>query len=185
MSVNFHSRYAVYAVVATIGLIGTAVSAQQPAPASAGTAQAALVRDVGNLSDKFVGLARVMSGKYDWRPMPGVRSVSEVFNLIVTENNMLAGLLSGAPQGRGGGMGGSTPITDPAALQEALRASYAKVSQALSGLSQSDLGAPVTLFGQNTTKQGAVWMLLMDQHEHLGQSIAYARSNTIVPPWSK
>ena len=28
-------------------------------------------------------------------------------------------------------------------------------------------------------------MLLGDQHEHLGQSIAYARSNSIVPPWSK
>ena len=73
MSVNFHSRYAVYAVVATIGLIGAAVSAQQAAPGSAGTAQAALIKDVSNLSDKFVDLARVMSGKYDWRPMPGVR----------------------------------------------------------------------------------------------------------------
>jgi hypothetical protein len=28
-------------------------------------------------------------------------------------------------------------------------------------------------------------MILFDQHEHLGQSIAYARSNSIVPPWSK
>ena len=28
-------------------------------------------------------------------------------------------------------------------------------------------------------------MLLFDQHEHLGQSIAYARSNGVVPPWSQ
>ena len=35
------------------------------------------------------------------------------------------------------------------------------------------------------TKQGAAVMLLFDQHEHLGQSIAYARSNSVVPPWSK
>jgi hypothetical protein len=41
------------------------------------------------------------------------------------------------------------------------------------------------LFGRDTTKQGAALMLLMDQHEHLGQSIAYARSNSVVPPWSK
>ena len=82
-------------------------------------------------------------------------------------------------------MRGGTPISDPAAMQEALRMSYAKVSDALSALSPSDLTAPVTLFGQNTTKQGALWTLLVDQHEHLGQSIAYARSNMVVPPWSK
>lgn len=31
----------------------------------------------------------------------------------------------------------------------------------------------------------AALMLLFDQHEHLGQSIAYARMNSVVPPWSK
>jgi len=178
-------RGVVYAAVALAALAGTSAFAQQAPAAPANGAQAALVKDVGNLSDKFSGLAKVMAGKYDWRPMQGVRSVGDVFNLIINENNMLAGLLTGAPQGRGGGMGGATPITDPAAMQEALSASYAKVSQALSGLSAAELSAPVTLFGQNTTKQGAVWMLLADQHEHLGQSIAYARSNNVVPPWSK
>lgn len=156
-------------------LISTPAFAQQP------SAQAAFVRDVTNLSDKFTGLARVMAGKYDWRPGQGVRSVGEVLNLIVAENNMLAGLLSGS----GGGMGGGVAITDPAALQEALRTSYERVRQALSALSATDLNASVTLFGQNTTKQGAVLMILFDQHEHLGQSIAYARTNGVVPPWSK
>ena len=47
------------------------------------------------------------------------------------------------------------------------------------------LNTSVTLFGQNMTKQGAILMLLFDQHEHLGQSIAYARTNSVVPPWSK
>jgi uncharacterized damage-inducible protein DinB len=174
-------HFVVYALVLA-GMAGTSASARQAVPPNA---QAALVKDLGTLSDKFSGLARVMAGKYDWRPMQGVRSVGDVFNLIVNENNMLAGLLTGVPQGRGGGAAGSTPITDAAAMQEALRASYTKVSQALSALSATDLAAPVTLFGQNTTKQGAVWTLLVDQHEHLGQSIAYARSNMVVPPWSK
>jgi uncharacterized damage-inducible protein DinB len=43
----------------------------------------------------------------------------------------------------------------------------------------------VKLFGMDMTKQGAVMFLLSDQHEHLGQSIAYARSNGVTPPWSK
>jgi hypothetical protein len=80
---------------------------------------------------------------------------------------------------------GGDGVTDPAALQEALKTSYDKVRQALSALSASDLSATVKLFGRETTKQGAVLMILLDQHEHLGQSIAYARSNGIVPPWSK
>src|SRR3984957_14000452 len=53
--------------------------------------QAAFGKDAGTLSDKFTGLARVMSGKYDWKPGQGVRSVGDVFNLIVLENGMLAG----------------------------------------------------------------------------------------------
>ena len=143
--------------------------------------QAAMVADIGNLSDKFVGLARVMAGKYDWRPGAGVRSVADVFNLIVMENKMLAGVLTGAaaPGAR------PAPITDPAEMQEALRSSYADVRKALAGLSADDLNASVKMFGRDTTKQGAAFMLIMDQHEHLGQSIAYARTNSVVPPWSK
>src|SRR5262249_171065 len=59
--------------------------------------QAAFAKDAGTLSEKFTGLARVMSGKYDWKPGQGVRSVGEVFNLIVKENGLLAGVLSGTP----------------------------------------------------------------------------------------
>jgi len=43
------------------------------------------------------------------------------------------------------------------------------------------LQAPVKLFGRDMTKQGALTLILNDQHEHLGHSIAYARSNSVVP----
>jgi hypothetical protein len=43
----------------------------------------------------------------------------------------------------------------------------------------------VKLFGRDMTKQGALMLILNDQHEHLGHSIAYARSNSVVPSWSK
>ena len=77
------------------------------------------------------------------------------------------------------------PITDPEKLQEALKASYVNLQEAIAGLSDNDLQAPVKLFGKDMTKQGALMPLLGDQHEHLGQSIAYARSNGVVPPWSQ
>jgi hypothetical protein len=171
--------------IAAVLLAVPAAAEQTAAAAQPANVQTTLANDVSNLSDKFTGLARVMAGKYDWRPMQGVRSVAEVFSLIVSENRMLAGLLTGAPgQGRGG-MEGGNQITDPAAMQEALKSSYAALQQALAKLPDSELNASVRMFGRDTTKQGAALMLLFDQHEHLGQSIAYARSNSVVPPWSK
>src|SRR5246127_584327 len=143
--------------------------------------QAAFGKDAGTLSDKFTGLARVMSGKYDWKPAQGVRSVADVFNLIVKENGLLAGVLSGTPN-----TGASpAPITDPAKMQEALKASYLNLQKAITTLSDQDLQAPVKLFGRDMTKLGALMLILEDQHEHLGQSIAYARSNGVVPPRSQ
>jgi uncharacterized damage-inducible protein DinB len=143
--------------------------------------QAAWGKDAGTLSDKFTGLARVMAGKYDWKPGQGVRSVSDVFNLIVKENGLLADALSDKPNT------GSkpAPITDPEKLQEALKDSYANLQKAITGLSGNDLQTHVKLFGEDMTKQDAVMLILEDQHEHLGQSIAYARTNGVVPPWSK
>ena len=153
------------------------------APLRAQTTQMALSKEAGTLSDKFTGLARVMAGKYDWKPGEGVRSVGDVFNLIVTENGVLVATLTGAGAGRGGGRGAQ--ITEPEKLQEALKTSYANVQKAIEGLSDADLKTPVKLFGRDMTKEDAVRFLFADQHEHLGQSIAYARTNGVVPPWSK
>src|SRR5215472_1110894 len=104
--------------------------------------QAAFGKDAGTLSDKFTGLAHVMSGKYDWKPGPGVRSVVDVFNLIVTENGLLAGVLSGTPNAGAA----PAPITDPEKLQQALKASYVNLQKAITGVSDKDLQTTVKLF---------------------------------------
>ena len=167
--------------VCTLAVALVVPLAQAQAQGQPAGMQAAFGKDAGTLSDKFTGLARVMSGKYDWKPGHGVRSVGDVFNLIVRENGMLIGVLSGTPN-----TGAQpAPITDPEKLQEALKASYVNLQKAITGLSDNDLQAPVKLFGRDMTKQGALMLILNDQHEHLRQSIAYARSNGVVPPWSK
>jgi len=169
-------------ILTQYGVCALAAALMAPmAQAQAAGMQAAFGKDAGTLSGKFTGLARVMSGKYDWKPGQGVRSVGDVFNLIVKENGMLVGVLSGTPN-----TGAQpAPITDPEKLQEALKASYVNLQKAITGLSDNDLQAPVKLFGRDMTKQGALMLILEDQHEHLGQSIAYARTNGVVPPWSK
>src|SRR5271154_4596297 len=158
-----------------------ALAAALMAQAQPAGMQAAFGKDAGTLSDKFTGLARVMSGKYDWKPGQGVRSVGDVFNLIVKENGLLADALTGKTN-----TGAKpAPITDPGKMQDALKASYANLQKAITGLSDNDLQTHVKLFGEDMTKQDAVMLILADQHEHLGQSIAYARTNGVVPPWSK
>ena len=169
------TRYAVCALV--VALMAPLAQAQ----AQPSGMQAAWAKDAGTLSDKFAGLARVMSGKYDWKPAQGVRSVADVFNLIVKENGILADVLSGTPNTGAK----SAPITDPEKMQEALKASYLNLQKAITALSDSDLQTTVKLFGRDWTKADAIMHVLEDQHEHLGQSIAYARSNGVVPPWSK
>jgi uncharacterized damage-inducible protein DinB len=167
-----------YAVCALVVVLMAPLAQAQAQPSGM---QAAWAKDAGTLSDKFAGLARVMSGKYDWKPAQGVRSVADVFNLIVKENGLLAGVLSGTPNTAAP----PAPINDPEKMQEALKASYLNLQKAIMGLSDNDLQTTVKLFGKDWTKQDALMHVLEDQHEHLGQSIAYARSNGVVPPWSK
>ena len=76
------------------------------------------------------------------------------------------------------------PITDPEKMQEALK-DLSQLTKSDYGTCHSDLQTQVKLFGEKMTKQDAVMLILEDQHEHLGQSIAYARTNGVVPPWSK
>ena len=74
------------------------------------------------------------------------------------------------------------PLTRAQSQPAGLQAAFAKDAGTLS---DNDLQTPVKLFGRDWTKQDALMHILEDQHEHLGQSIAYARSNGVVPPWSK
>src|SRR5580765_2055996 len=110
-------------ILTQYGALALAVALMVPlaqAQAQSAGIQTAFGRDAGTLSDKFSKLAHAMSGKYDWKPGQGVRSVSDVFNLIVEENGLLAGVLSGTPNTGAP----PAPITDPEKMQVALKTSY-------------------------------------------------------------
>ena len=169
-------------ILTQFGACALAIALMAPlAQAQPAKFQSAFGEDAGTLSKKFTGLARVMAGKYEWKPGQGVRSVGDVFNLIVEENGLLANALAGKSD-----TGAEpAPITGSEKMQDALKASYANLQKAITGLSNNDLATHVKLFGEEMSKQDAVMLILEDQHEHLGQSIAYARTNGVVPPWSK
>ena len=51
-------------------------------------------------------------------------------------------------------------------------------------MSDDDLAAPVELYGRQVASWAVLLQLVTHMNEHLGQSIAYARMNGVVPPWS-
>ena len=49
----------------------------------------------------------------------------------------------------------------------------------------TDRAKKVRFLGKETTSEAVLLRLLVHAHEHMGQSIAYARMMGVVPPWSK
>jgi hypothetical protein len=46
-------------------------------------------------------------------------------------------------------------------------------------------GKELDLFGNKMTARGLYFIAIGHLHEHLGQAIAYGRSNGVAPPWSR
>ena len=66
-----------------------------------------------------------------------------------------------------------------------LEKSFAFLTASMSGMPDEKLDAALDVFGQKTTNRGLWISTTTHLHEHLGQLIAYARSNDVTPPWSK
>jgi uncharacterized damage-inducible protein DinB len=160
----------------------TQVTAMRAAPTGFRADYIAEVDDVGK---KLIDLAQAMPAeKYGWRPAPGVRSVGEVFVHVVQGNSMLPSLL-GASKMEGVSRESEKTVTDKAAIVELLKKSVENAKAAGNRVSDADLEKKVNFFGSEITERRLLMHLLHHMHEHLGQSIAYARVNGVTPPWSK
>jgi hypothetical protein len=59
------------------------------------------------------------------------------------------------------------------------------VKRSVAAMPASQMDAPTTLYGRPVPQWAVLVQLVAHMNEHLGQSIAYARSNNVVPPWSQ
>jgi uncharacterized damage-inducible protein DinB len=121
--------------------------------------------------------------KFGWRPAPGVRSISEVYVHIAMANLLLLER-SGAKSSFDRSTIPATPeksITTKADVIAWLKKSFDAVR---AGYESADRQKKVQLFGRDTTTDGVFLRILVHNHEHMGQAIAYARMNGITPPWS-
>jgi len=146
--------------------------------------RAEFLGDLDDVQKKITDLATaVPAEKYTWRPSAGVRSVSEVYMHVAGGNYFLATFLGvKAPDDMPKDI---EKITDKKEVLAALQKSFDHVRTIVKNTSDADLEKSVKLFGNDTTQRGVFVTMLNHMHEHLGQSIAYARMNGVVPPWSK
>ncbi|MEO7135829.1 MAG: DinB family protein [Vicinamibacterales bacterium] len=153
-----------------------------------------LLKDIGEVESKVVGLAKAMpEGTYSWRPSPGVRSVAEVLAHVASDNYFLPAAMGVAPPTETGINGKDVKtaaafekrsMTRDQVIAEVSK-SFAFLKTSMTGVTDAELNGPIELFGQKTTNR-SMWITTATHlHEHLGQLIAYARSNKVTPPWSK
>ena len=135
--------------------------------------------------DKILDLARAMPAeKYDWRPGPGVRSAGEVYRHVAQGNYFLCTFLGiKAPEGVTLKDMDTTPL-DKAKTIDLVERSYDHALAAVSSIPDAELADTLNFFGRPSTKLDVLMAIATHNHEHLGQSIAYARSNGVVPPWT-
>jgi uncharacterized damage-inducible protein DinB len=132
----------------------------------------------------------IPDGKMKWRPNKEVRSISEVYSHIAFANYLVLKFAGVAlPEG----IAIASPedatkwekaSTDKKVIHEELVKSFDFVKSSIGSMSDDSLENMVEFFGQKMTVRSVLLGLLSHMHEHLGQSIAYARMEGIVPPWT-
>lgn len=167
----------VCAVVSMFGLVAPALAEEEAAggPGAYG-------RNLEFVGGRAVQLADAIPAEsYGWRPMEGVRSVSEAIMHMASANYFFAGRMGvTAPEGLD--VQGMEAITDKAKCVEALEASNAHLAKAFAGVKDTD--EAMEIFGRPGTMEDMMLIAIGHVHEHFGQLIAYARANEIAPPWS-
>jgi uncharacterized damage-inducible protein DinB len=188
------------ALTALCSVLSSSLVAQAPAaaPKAALPTTAPLVvtllKDIEDVATKMVGLAKAIPAeKYDWRPSEGVRSVREVM-LHVASDNYLLPALAGTPAPAATGIDlrdfKSVERFEKRALSRdsviaELERSFTYLGNVMAKTTAETLPSTVNMFGQKSPLQDLWITTTTHLHEHLGQSIAYARTNGVKPPWTK
>lgn len=144
------------------------------------------LEEIAYYEQRYVRLAEaVPTEKYTWKPAEGVRSIGEVYTHIVAANYGVARALGTQPPAGLDFKSITAMSNDKAKTVQALKDSFAHFRQAIQALSDADADKPQKMFGRQTTLRGSFILITGHFGEHLGQSIAYARVNGVVPPWTE
>jgi uncharacterized damage-inducible protein DinB len=136
---------------------------------------------------KVLGLAEKFTDEqYNWAPAEGVRSTKEVLLHIAGGNYMFMKASGFAlPDGLDPRTLDKT-ITTKADVIKTVSDSYDFLTKHIVEITDDQLADEVKFpFPGEYTKRSAIMLAVDHCAEHLGQLIAYARMNGVVPPWSE
>jgi uncharacterized damage-inducible protein DinB len=140
----------------------------------------------GHVSRQLVALAEAIpADKYSWRPGPGVRSTSEVFMHIAVSNFWLVSVTGPKMPDAIRSNDFEKTVTAKPEVIDWLKRSLEAVKTARAQLKPSDLQRQVKIAGKEVTVDGIYLRIVVHANEHMGQLVAYARINDVVPPWSE
>jgi len=141
--------------------------------------------DLAAVQKKFTSLAdAIPADKYTWRPSADSRSFAEVFLHVAGERYQILNLMGATPPADFQGKGFDKSTTDPTKIKEALNKSWDFAQKTINGMTNADFAKLLPKLGPQANAGDVVYILVADAHEHLGQAVAYARVNGIVPPWT-
>ena len=134
---------------------------------------------------QVIQLAEAFSEEqYDWRPTEGVNSVGDALLHVASGNYFLASKMGFAPP-TDVDMMSLGKITGKANIIAALKKSNEFVLEKIMLVNSDELNEEVDFGFAKMNKLGGLLAIMEHNGEHIGQLIAYARSNDVVPPWSK
>jgi uncharacterized damage-inducible protein DinB len=140
--------------------------------------------DLEQVQKKFVQLANaVPAEKLTWRPTSDSRSFAEVFLHVAGERYGILGMMGATAPADYNDKTFEKSKTDRAKIVAELNRSWEFAKTAINGMTNADF-AKLPKLGPQANAGDVVYILVGDAHEHLGQAVAYARENGIVPPWT-
>lgn len=141
--------------------------------------------DLENMQKKFVDLANTLpADKLTWRPAADSRSFAEVLLHVAAERYGILGMMGADTPAGVDRKGLEKSTTDRARIVDELNKSWDFAKKTIQGMSNADFAKLLPKLGPQANAGDVVYILVTDNHEHLGQSIAYARENGITPPWT-
>jgi uncharacterized damage-inducible protein DinB len=145
-----------------------------------------MLRQFNASMGKIIALANAMPAEsYTWSPGEGVMEVGHVYMHIARYNYLYPtqSLQMALPEGVE--LVQMESLRDKDRVLAALEASREWVRESIGAMGAEGLEQETQLYGRSMPGWAVLVQLVAHMNEHVGQSIAYARMNGVVPPWSR
>lgn len=167
-------------------LLLTAGEARAQAQAAPPGFRGEFLRQFNNSMQKFIELAEAMpEERYGWAPAQGVMPVARVYAHVARYNYYYPATSLGVAAPDSLHADATEQTAGKAEVVALLRRSRDHVRQTVAGMTDEQLAATTRMYGRDVPQWAVLLQLVAHMNEHLGQSIAYARMNGVVPPWSQ